>query len=292
VRLPAAPRRRRFGWQPYALIAPATVFMLVFFVWPAIQALMIAFQTSTGQFTLDNFAAMAHDTDFGLSVRNTLLLMVVIIPIETCIALLMAVLAQTRLRGTKVLLYFWSLPLAVSDLAAGLVWLSVFTSHGYLNSLLQELHLIRHPIGYLDYNSLGTLVAAIVIAEVWRSISVVMVIVMSGVQAIPTELGEAAEIMGASPWQRFTRVTLPLLKPSLQVALILRTTAAFQVFAVVLALGGSAFPVLSVKTEEWVYDYQNYQLAAAYAILILGLSALSTVIYLVALRTPRAVYQR
>ena len=113
--------------------------MLVFFVWPAIQALMIAFQTATGQFTLDNFAAMARDTDFGLSVRNTLLLMVVIIPIETCIALLMAVLAQTRLRGTTVLLYFWSLPLAVSDLAAGLVWLSVFTSHGYLNSLLQEL---------------------------------------------------------------------------------------------------------------------------------------------------------
>ena len=114
-----------------------------------------------------------------------------------------------------------------------------------------------------------------------------MVIVMSGVQAIPAELGEAAEIMGASPWQRFTRVTLPLLKPSLQVALILRTTAALQVFAVVLALGGSAFPVLSIKTEQSVYDSQSYQLAAAYAITLPCLSAMSTVVYRIDRSTTR-----
>lgn len=274
------------------LIAPATIFMLVFFVWPAVHALLIVFQTSSGAFTLGNFQAMAHDTDFGLALRNTLVLLVLIIPIETAVALLMAVLAQTRLRGSSLFLYFWTLPLAVSDLAAGLIWLSIFTSHGYLNSLLQDLHLIRHPVGFLDYNSLGTLVAAVVIAEVWRSISIVLVVVMSGIQSIPEELNEAAEILGASPWQRFVRVTLPLLKPSIQVALILRTTAAFQVFAMVLALAGAAYPVLAVKTEQWVYDYQNYQLAGAYAGLILLLSALGTITYLVVLRTPRQVFQR
>lgn len=284
--------RRRFAWQPYAMIAPATVFMAVFFLWPAVQALVIAFQTASGSFTTANFQTMLKDTDFGLSLRDTLLLLAFIIPIETAIALAMALLASTRLRGTGVMLYIWSLPLAMSDLAAGLVWLAVFTSHGYLNSALQDLHLIRHPVGFLNYDSPITLVAAIVIAEVWRSISVVMVIVMSGLQAIPAELGEAAELMGAGPWRRLTRVTLPLLRPSLQVALILRTTAALQVFAVVLALGGSALPVLAIKTEQWVYDYENYQLAAAYAVLILGLSALSTITWLVVLRTPRQVYQR
>jgi multiple sugar transport system permease protein len=119
-----------------------------------------------------------------------------------------------------------------------------------------------------------------------------MVVIMSGIQSIPAELGEAAAIMGAGPWQRLTRVTLPLLKPSIQVALILRTTAAFQVFAVVLALGGSALPVLAIKVEQWIYDYENYQLSAAYAALILGLSAAATIVYLVALRTPRPVFQR
>jgi multiple sugar transport system permease protein len=287
-----ARRRRRFQWQPYALVAPAAVFMLVFFVWPAVQALLIAFQTSNGDFTLANFKAMANDTDFRFALTNTLLLLALIIPIETTVALVMAVLAQTRLRGSGFFLYFWSLPLAVSDLAAGLVWLSIFTSHGFLNSALQDLHLIRHPIGFLDYNSLGTVVAALVIAEVWRSISIVMVVLMSGIQGIPEELNEAASLMGASGWQRFTKVTLPLLKPSIQVALILRTTAAFQVFAMVLALAGAAYPVLAIKTEQWVYDYQNYQLAGSYAALILLLSALGTVVYLIVLRSPRQVFQR
>ncbi|MBJ7603200.1 MAG: sugar ABC transporter permease [Candidatus Dormibacteraeota bacterium] len=266
--------------------------MTLFFAWPAVQTLLIAFQKANGSWTLDNFGAMARDTDFRLALRNTLLVLVLIIPIETTIALLMAVLAQSRLFGRDVMLYIWSIPLAVSDLAAGLVWFSIFTSHGYLNSVLQDLHLIAHPVGFLDYNNLGGLVTAIVLAEVWRSMSLVMVIIMSGIQAIPPELDEAAESLGAGAWQRFWKVTLPLLKPTLQVALILRTTTAFQVFGVVLALAGSALPVLAVKSESWVTEYRNYQLAATYAILILVLSSLSTVGYLLFLRTPREVFQR
>jgi multiple sugar transport system permease protein len=285
-------RARRRQLEPYLLLAPAAIFMTVFFAWPAVQALLIAFQTTQGTFTLANFQSMFHDTDFLRSLGNTLILLALIIPIETSIALGMAVLAQSRLRGRSVFLYIWSIPLAVSDLAAGLVWLSVFTSHGYLNSILQDLHLIQHPIGFLDYNNLSSVVAAVVIAEVWRSISLVMVIIMSGIQAIPSELGEAAEIFGASAWHRFWRVTLPLLKPTLQVALILRTIAAFQVFAVVLALAGSALPVLAVKSESWVAEYRNFQLGATYAVMILVLSSLSTVVYLGLLRTPREVFQR
>lgn len=266
--------------------------MAVFFVWPAINALLIAFQTPAGAFTADNFQRMLRDTDFGVAMRNTLVLLLLIIPIELTIATAMGLFAQSRPRFLPFFLYVWSVPLAVSDLAAGLVWLSIFTSHGYLNSLLQDLHLIRHPIGFLDYNNLGGLITAIVLAEVWRSISLVMVVILSGLQAIPAEVGEAAEVLGAGYWRRFTEVTLPLLKPTLQVALILRTTAAFQVFAVVLALSGSAFPVLATKSEGWVLDYQNYQLAAAYAVLILLLSSIGTVTYLVALRTPREVFQR
>jgi multiple sugar transport system permease protein len=289
---PGRARARRRQLEPYLLLAPAAIFMTVFFAWPAVQALLIAFQTTQGTFTLANFQSMFHDTDFLRSLGNTLILLALIIPIETSIALGMAVLAQSRLRGRSVFLYIWSIPLAVSDLAAGLVWLSVFTSHGYLNSILQDLHLIQHPIGFLDYNNLSSVVAAVVIAEVWRSISLVMVIIMSGIQAIPSELGEAAEILGASAWHRFWRVTLPLLKPTLQVALILRTIAAFQVFAVVLALAGSALPVLAVKSESWVAEYRNFQLGATYAVMILVLSSLSTVVYLGLLRTPREVFQR
>jgi multiple sugar transport system permease protein len=287
--------RLRIGlrpYHPYLLLAPAAIFLVLFLAWPALRALIIAFQTAGGDLTLANFQQMVHEADFGLALRDTLLLLVVVIPLETTIALAMAMLAQSRLRGTGFFLYVWSLPLAISDLAAGLVWLSIFTQHGYLNSVLQDLHLVRHPVGLLDYNNLGGLVLAVVLAETWRSVSLVMVIVLSGVQAIPAELGEAAQMLGASAWRRFWHVTLPLLKPTLQVALILRTTAAFQVFAVVLVLTGSAFPVLATKAESWVYEYRNYQMAAVYAILLLALSSLSTIVYLAALRTPREVFGR
>lgn len=99
-----------------------------------------------------------------------------------------------------------------------------------------------------------------VVAEVWRATALVFVILVAGVQLIPKEYGEAAEVFGATPWQRFLRVTLPLLKPSLQAAFILRTILAFEVFAVVLALGGRNLPVLAgrlitgtprTKTHRW-----------------------------------------
>jgi multiple sugar transport system permease protein len=276
---------------PYLLMAPAMLFLAYFLFWPAIGAFGVAFQTASGQWTLANVQALARDTDFGLSVRNTFLLLAIIIPVEFVVALAMAVLAQSRLRGRGFFLYVWSFPLAISDLAAGLVWLSIFTSHGYLNSALQGAHLIQHPVGFLNYDNVAGLVLAVVVAETWRSISLVMVVIMSGIQAIPAELGEAASILGASAWKRFTRVTLPLLKPTLQVGLMLRTTTAFQVFAVVLALTGSGLPVLATRTETWAIA-RNYQMAAAYAVVLLMLSSIATVAYLTFLRTPREVFQR
>ncbi len=93
-----------------------------------------------------------------MSVRNTRLLLAIIIPLEFAVALGMAVLAQSRLRGRGFFLYVWSFLLAISDLAAGLVWFSIFTSHGYLNSALQDAHVIQHPIGFLDYNNVPGLI--------------------------------------------------------------------------------------------------------------------------------------
>ena len=90
-----------------------------------------------------------------------------------------------------------------------------------------------------------TLFLGIVLAEIWRATAIVLVILVAGLQLIPKEYAEAAEVFGATPWRRFTNITLPLLKPSLQSALILRTVLAFEVFAVVYAFGGRNFPVIT-----------------------------------------------
>jgi multiple sugar transport system permease protein len=101
---------------------------------------------------------------------------------------------------------------------------------------------------------------------------------------VPKEYAEAAEVFGASPWQRLTRVTLPLLKSSIQTALILRTVLAFEVFAMVLTLGGRNFPVLVSQAFEWQSNEQDYGVAAAYATMVMLFSLGATAVYLLVLR--------
>ena len=103
---------------------------------------------------------------------------------------------------------------------------------------------------------------------------------------MPKEYGEAAEVFGASPWRAFSRVTRPLLRPSIQTALILRTVLAFEAFAVVLALGGRNFPVLVSEAYAWQQFNQDTGVAAAYAIVIMTISIAATLIYLRLLSTP------
>ena len=270
---------------PYLMLAPAGLFLIVFFVWPMLQALLMAFQTPAGAPTLDNFRRMAGDVNFWPAMRGTLLLIAAIIPLQMLLALAMALLLNGGLRGAGFWLYAWSIPLAISDLAAGIVWLSVFTDRGYLNSLLVGLGLRATPFSFLSYEHPLANLLAVVVAETWRATSIVMVILVAGLQVIPREYGEAAEVFGASPWQRLRHVTLPLLRPSIQVALILRTILAFQVFAVVIALAGRNLPVLASEAYAWYGSYNNPHIAAAYALLIMLFSIVNTGVYLRALRT-------
>jgi multiple sugar transport system permease protein len=127
---------------------------------------------------------------------------------------------------------------------------------------------------------------AVVLAEIWRATAIMMVILVAGMGLIPKEYGEAAEVFGASRWQRFVRVTLPMLKPSLQTALILRVILAFEVFAVVAALGGTQLPVLMSETYQWQFTLQDRGVAAAYAMVILGISVGFTLVILRLLHVP------
>ena len=144
----------------------------------------------------------------------------------------------------------------------------------------------------MSYENPISLFVCAAVAELWRATSIVMVILLSGLQVIPRNYGEAAEVFGATSWQRFRHVTLPLLRPSLQVALILRTILAFQVFAVVIALAGRQLPVLAEEAYHFYYDIRSPNVAAAYALLIMLLSLVFTAVYLRLLRVRDAELAR
>lgn len=274
----------RANLEPYLLLLPSLVYLAIFFVWPMIQAFGLAFRADDGRWTLDFFRRMVGDAAFWPALRTTLVLVVVIVPLQFTLALAMALLATARLRGSGALIYIYALPIAISDLAAGIVWFSIFTEYGYLNTILQGLGLLARPFIFLQYGSTWSLIA-VVLAEVWRATSIIFVILVAGLQGIPQEYLEAAEVFGAGWFARLRRVILPLLRPSIQVALILRTILAFQVFAVVVALTGDGVKVLASEAYQWYSQWRNLHVAAAYAALILSISLLSTGIYLRALRT-------
>ena len=92
-----------------------------------------------------------------------------------------------------------------------MVWLAILTDRGYLNTLLFHLGIIAGPQSWLTYETPMALLVAIVVAEMWRATAIVLVILVAGVQLVPKEYDEAADVFGATPWQRFVRVTLPLL---------------------------------------------------------------------------------
>jgi multiple sugar transport system permease protein len=276
---------RRGAATPFLLIAPATLFLGVLFVVPLVQTITLAFQVN-GSFALDNFSAMAGDIDFNDSIANTFEVILLAVPLQLLLALTMAMMLRHIRRGRDIVLWIWSIPLGISDLAAGLVWLAILTDRGYLNTVLFRLGIIGGPQSWLTYETPTALLFAIVVAELWRATAIVLVILAAGVQLVPKEFGEAADVFGATPWQRFRRVTLPLLRPSIQTALILRTVLAFEMFATVIALGGRNFPVLMSEAFNAQYFQQNYGVAAAFAVLVMVVSLGSTAVYLRLLRTP------
>lgn len=270
---------------PFWLIAPSAIFLIVLFVWPLAETALMAFRSPQGQWTDAYVLKMLGDLNFSRAMKNTLMLVVVVVPLQIILALAMAMMLQNMTRGRMGYLYVWTIPLGISDLAAGLAWLAIFTDRGYLNSLLGMFG--ASPVSWLSYENSALLFLCVVVAEIWRATSIVLVILVAGVQLIPKEYNEAAEVFGAGPWTRFRRITLPLIKPSLQTALILRTVMAFEVFAVVYALSGRDFPVLVGEAYNWQGPFQNTHVASAYALLILLISMACTLFYLRALRVRR-----
>lgn len=269
--------KRKRNWAPYILLLPSLAFLLFFFATPMASSFVLALQTPDGAWSLESIQTMVTDANFWSAIRSTLLLVVIVIPFQLALAMAMALVINKRLKGTSLWLYVYALPLAISELAAGIVWVSIFTQKGWLNSILETLGLIERGVIWQSAESYWTLIGIIVVAEMWRATSIMMIILVAGLQSIPDEYLEAAEVYGATLWQRVRRVILPMLRPSLQVALILRIILAIQIFATAVALAGTGLTVMSQQTLEWANDIDNDHVAAAWAGLMLIMSIVATI---------------
>src|SRR3990170_2583462 len=165
----AARRLGRWEGLPYWLILPTVAYLALFFAWPTVQAFQLAFRDGDA-WTLEHFRTMANDAAFGDALRFTLLLVVVIVPLQFAVALGMALLVNAKLRGRGLFLYVFLLPLAISDLAAGIVWSAIFTEFGYLNTILVAL-VLRVILAFEVFATVIAITGAgetVLAEEAWR----------------------------------------------------------------------------------------------------------------------------
>ena len=149
---------------PYVLIAPSVIFLLVLFIWPLAETALMAFKTADGTWTSQYVSKMLGDLNFGIALKNTLILVAIVVPLQMVVALGMAMMLQNMDRGRMAFLYIWTIPLGVSDLAAGLAWLAIFNDRGYFNTVLSGMGFISGPTSWLSYQNPAALFVCVIIA--------------------------------------------------------------------------------------------------------------------------------
>jgi sn-glycerol 3-phosphate transport system permease protein len=236
-------QRVAFGsrWLPYALVLPQIAVTVIFFFWPALQALWYSFQLqdpfgeSTEFAGLANFEALVHDTGYLASFQTTALFSVLVAFLGIAISLGLAVLAHRVTRGALVYRTLLIWPYAVAPAVAGVLWAFLFApSIGVVSYGLRRLGVDWNWVLQGDQAML-----LVVMAATWKQISYNFLFFLAGLQSIPTSLLEAAAIDGARPARRFWTIVFPLLSPTTFFLLVVNIVYAFfDTFGVIDATTG------------------------------------------------------
>ena len=226
----------RSGWLPWLLLTPQMAVILVFFFWPAGQAILQslqqqdAFGTSVEYVGLDNFRHLWGDSSYAASFKTTAVFSVLVATIGISLSLLLAVFADRITRGGTFYKTMLIVPYAVAPAVAAVLWVFMFSP---------SLGVVAYALGKvgINWNHLldsGHAMTLIVMASVWKQISYNFLFFLAGLQSIPKSLIEAAAIDGARPWRRFWTVQFPLLSPTTFFLLVINVVYAFfDTFAIV-----------------------------------------------------------
>ncbi|QMV04106.1 ABC transporter permease subunit [Devosia sp. D6-9] len=272
----------------WLFLAPSLVLFLAFTVVPVISAFIISF-TEWNLFNAVNFVGfgnyvgLLHDEIFLKVLGNTGYFVLVSVPIQIAIALLCALALNRGVRGQTFFRVVYFLPVVTSTVAAALVWSWLFNSNfGLINAGLSLVGVTDLPKWM---GSTKWAMPAVIIVSIWQNLGYAMVLFLAGLQNIHQEVRDAAELDGATGWDRFWTITLPLLSPTMFFVLIISIIGSFQVFELVFVMT-KAGPANATNTLVY-YIYQNgfqfYQMGYA--------SAAAMILFLIVLVFTLAQYR-
>lgn len=276
--------------QALFYLLPAIVVIGLFTLYPIVKSLDISFYTKYNFYKnivyargLDNYTALLHDPEFWLAMKNTFIFVLGTVPLTMAISLFIAVLLTANIQGRSFFRSVYFLPVVTSMVAVSMVWRWMYHSqYGLLNSMLGWFGV--SPIGWLTKPEWA--LPSLIILSVWKGLGYNIIIFLAGLQSIDKRMYLAARVDGARSWQRFRRITLPLLSPTTFYISIVSVIASFKVFDEIFALfGGNAGPGKSAMTVVYYifqkfYVESKFGLAAAASYVLFAVTLLFTLLQL------------
>ena len=229
-------------FTPWVLVIPAGLWLLVFGIWPAINTLILSFTNAKalggGRFTgLENYRRLLDDGQLADALINSVIYMLVCLPLLTMLPLLLAVLVQKRLRGIAFFRVAFYTPVIASAVVVAIIWQWLLDDRGLINGLAQRLGFLSEPLPFLTDRWL--LLFSAISLTVWKGLGYYMIIYMSALGNVPRELYEAAAVDGAGPVRRFFSITIPGVRNTMLLISMLISVYALRTFSELYILSGT-----------------------------------------------------
>ncbi|MCU7497092.1 MAG: sugar ABC transporter permease [Ignavibacteria bacterium] len=255
---------------PYLMIAPYVIHFLVFVSFPVVFSFILMFNQwniiSPMKFVgLQNFYRLFHDAQFFRAILNTLIFLVIHIPLQIATALFFAVLLNQKVRFIGFFRAAYFLPVIVSGVVVTILWQQLYAfESGLFNRLLSSVGLAK--VGWLV--NPGVAMPSIAIMATWKNVGLYIVLFLVGLQTVPPQLYEAAELEGAGQWQKFLYVTFPMINPTVFLVLVLSTIGGFSLFIepYVMTDGGPLNSTLSAVLYIYRQGFYYYHMGYAAAL--------------------------
>jgi multiple sugar transport system permease protein len=261
------------------IIAIVAAYPIIYAIWLSLHQYSVIHPGLSRWVGLDNFIDDLKSHDFWSATRTTFIFTAVSVTLELIIGTVMALLMHAAFRGRAVLRAVVLVPWAVLTVGTAIMWRSIFEPDlGFANQLLRALGLPGGHTVWLGQN--GYALAVMIVADVWKTAPFMALLILAGLQVIPDDVYEAAKVDGATAWQRFVHITLPLLRPAILVALIFRTLDALRIFDLPFVLTQGANGTTSLSLYAYQQLTQNRligpgsSLAVLTFIIVMGISFL------------------
>jgi len=278
-------KRVRAAWL---FLTPALLVLLIVAGWPLVRTIWFSFTDAhlsnlggAKWLGIDNFKTLFVDEDWWRAVTNTLTFTFVSVTIETILGLGIALVLHSSFKGRGLVRMAVLIPWAIPTIVSARMWgWMLHDVYGVINEMLMWVGLLKAPVAWTADPDLALL--TVVIVDVWKTTPFMSLLLLAGLQMLPQECFEAARVDGIHPLRVFFKITLPLLKPAIVVAVIFRTLDSLRVFDLIYVLTSGSLETMSmsVYARQQIFDFQNIGLGSAAATLLFLIISLFTITYL------------